>query len=146
CKRPFGSPGSEAGGWHQDMSLLPFDRPSPPQWWIALDDIEPAQGPVEFLTGSHREGLVSPRHLYDNDGSRPAPSDLAAVRPDVFGKYGLSEASYFHAGDATIHNGYVLHCSPPNLTDKVRWSYIVVLIADGTRFAGSPFHPTFDLG
>jgi hypothetical protein len=146
CKQPFGSPGSEAGGWHQDMAILPFDRPSPPQWWIALDEIEPAQGSVQFLTGSHREGLVAVRHIDDYDGSQSSGSNLAAARPDLFEKYEVAAPQHLQPGDATIHHGYVLHRSPPNTTDKVRWTYIVVLIAEGTRYTGTPKHSTFDLG
>jgi hypothetical protein len=146
CKQPVGSAGSEAGGWHQDMSILPFDRPSPPQWWIAMDEIEPAQGSVEFLTGSHREGLVSVRNIEDSDGSQPYDSNLALARPDLFEKYEVAPSQHLQPGDATIHHGYVLHRSPPNTSDKVRWTYIVVLIAEGTRYTGEPKLSTFDLG
>jgi hypothetical protein len=145
CKQPFGSPGSGEGTWHQDMAILPFDRSSPPQWWIALDEIEPAQGPVQFLTGSHREGVVAVRHMDDYDASEVTESNLAVSRPDLFEKYEVSPLQHLHPGDATIHHGCVLHRSPPNTTDKIRWTYIVVLIAEGTRYTGVPPLSAFDL-
>jgi ectoine hydroxylase-related dioxygenase (phytanoyl-CoA dioxygenase family) len=147
CKQRQGSPGNGPTLWHQDMAILPFDRPSPPQWWIALDEIEPAQGSLQFLTGSHREGLVRTRDPYKvYGGESPGDANLAVSRPDLFEKYETSKPNHLHPGDATIHHGYMVHSSGANMTDRVRWTYVVVMIADGTRYTAQPKHPNFDLG
>jgi hypothetical protein len=117
--------------WHQDSVAFPIDR-NALTVWIALDEITPDQGPVQFFSGSHRCGLLG-------RSSPDRRTDLLDEYPEL-GRFALSPPHHMHAGDATVHHGLVVHGATANNTARPRWSYAVAYFPGDARYTGAPNH------
>jgi hypothetical protein len=124
--------------WHQDAAYLqkPVARPgfrmplTSIQFWVALDDVDAANGCMQFVAGRHREGTVA-HHVVsghpDDDGRLLGVDD-----PDELGA-GDAVACGLRAGGATIHTVMTPHYTGPNTTvDRPRRAYIFNLLAAET--------------
>jgi Phytanoyl-CoA dioxygenase (PhyH) len=94
--------------WHQDHMATPAKCTSL-GYWIALDEVTPEMGPMQFRNGSHREGLLTP------------PMEDWALLED----YELSAPLHLQPGDATAHSSLVVHGAGLNESDRPRWGYII---------------------
>lgn len=102
--------------WHQDEAFWELDLEYHAcAVWLALDDVDVANGCMQFLPGSHTGGIVSHRHLYDD------PMVSALVIDDV--DDALSVPVPLRAGGATFHTQTTMHHTGPNLTDRRRRAY-----------------------
>jgi hypothetical protein len=121
-KRPAGS-GLDGGKgrttWHQDHMATPA-RCTSMGWWIALDEVTPEMGSMQFRNGSQREGLLTP------------PMEAW----DLLDEYELSEPLHYMPGDATAHSSLVVHGAGLNQSDRPRWGYII-----NTFPADAPYVP-----
>lgn len=117
--------------WHQDATNFPLDR-NVLTAWVALDEITPEQGPVQFYCGSHRGGLLgnTPYH---------GKFDIVDEYPEL-ARFPVSPAHHLQPGDCTVHHGLTVHGASANCTSRQRWSYLVSYFADGTRYTGAPNH------
>jgi ectoine hydroxylase-related dioxygenase (phytanoyl-CoA dioxygenase family) len=100
--------GKGVTAWHQDHMATPAKCTSL-GYWIALDEITPDMGPMQFRNGSHREGLLT-----------PPMEDW-----DLLQEYELSEPLHLMPGDATAHSSLVVHGAGLNESDRARWGYII---------------------
>jgi hypothetical protein len=127
CKLPDNA--STPTSFHQDATNFPLDR-NVLTFWIALDEVAPNQGPVQFYSGSHRLGLL---------GGIPARErlDLTAEYPDL-ADLPLSPAHHLQPGDCTVHHGLVVHGASANSTARPRWSYLVSYFPADARYTGAP--------
>lgn len=124
CKVGSGSASGKEVPFHQDGPAFHVDRPGVVTIWIALDEIVPEQGTMRFLEGSHREGSLG-------DHRSRLPIDRY---PKLADQYALSSVFGYTAGDATVHDGFTMHASPENETDRSRWGYLCMYIADDVGF------------
>lgn len=131
-KMPAGHASSRPTGFHQDWVNFPFDRTGFLTFWIALDDITAAQGSMRFHNGSHRAGPLGKMGL---DGV-----ELPQYYADIPERYPLSDPIDLAQGDATIHNGMVVHGAPENTTDRPRWTLIIAYHPADTCYTGAPHH------
>ena len=139
-KMPQGHVASEPTGWHQDWVNFPFDRVGFLSFWIALEDMPPERGVMRFLNGSHREGPLGKTGI-------SAEADLLKYYPKLKDRYEISEPFGLKAGDATAHNGMVIHGAPENSTDRPRFAAILSYHPSDTHFTGAPHYIfTPDLG
>jgi ectoine hydroxylase-related dioxygenase (phytanoyl-CoA dioxygenase family) len=105
--------------WHQDEAYwspdLDYDSLS---IWMPLQDATVESGCMQFVPGSHRQGVL-PHHPINNDprvhGLEVDDFDADAVVPCPI-----------PAGGVTIHHCRTLHYAGPNLTDEPRRAYIQV--------------------
>jgi ectoine hydroxylase-related dioxygenase (phytanoyl-CoA dioxygenase family) len=132
-KMPSGHVASGPTGFHQDWVNFPFDRIGFMTIWIALDEIPPERGSMRFLSGSHQAGPLGKMGLISGP-------ELPDYYPDLKERYPLSPPLHLHAGDATAHNGMVVHGAPPNTTDKARWAAILSYHPADTCYTGAPHH------
>ena len=126
-------PGGEAMAWHQDYSYLPLDRPDGLTLWIALDDVDVANGCLYYLPGSHRRGERRAAWGLRDDGDPRAalpPIDVADDEPGV--------PAPTAAGAAIAHDALIWHRSPPNRSARPRRSWALSFVAPETRW--SPRH------
>jgi ectoine hydroxylase-related dioxygenase (phytanoyl-CoA dioxygenase family) len=110
-KLPKDADGDRAKGvtdWHQDHMATPAKCTSL-GFWLALDEITPEMGPMQFRNGSHRAGLLTP------------PME----EWDLLEDYPLSEPLHLMPGDATAHSSLVVHGAGLNESDRPRWGYII---------------------
>jgi ectoine hydroxylase-related dioxygenase (phytanoyl-CoA dioxygenase family) len=111
--------------WHQDNPYLAIDRPGDLTVWVALHDMVPECGTMRFLQGSHGVGAL--------ETSMISGADLERDHPEIWETYTVTAPLHLDAGDATVHNGYTIHCAPANSTDRPRWAYISEYIPGDAR-------------
>jgi hypothetical protein len=133
-----GRHGSSPTEWHQDWPNQSHDRVGGMSFWIALNDIPPERGSLRFLTGSHREGPLG-RSLR---GGR----DLVHQYPQLLDRYTVTDARHFRPGDASVHNGLMVHSAPANQTPTPRWVYAMSCFPADACYTGAAFSNTDGLG
>jgi phytanoyl-CoA hydroxylase len=87
--------------------------------WIALDPVTEANGPVTYMTGSHKLG-----HL-DHKPSGVAGNSMGLAELPDKNLYPHWEG-LLNPGDALIHHCEVIHFSAPNRTDFPRRGLLMV--------------------
>jgi hypothetical protein len=113
---------------HQDFPTLAFDRNGYLGFWIALDEVTPEMGSLQFYTGSHLLGSLG--RWFDG-------RDLLDVHPQVEQTCALAPALHLQPGDATVHHGFMVHGARENTTDRPRWAYVIGYFPGDTRFTGA---------
>jgi hypothetical protein len=111
-------------GYHQDSPHHLCDRRGELMIWIALTEVTPEMGAMRFLTGSHREGCL---------GVEPG-EDLFDHYPRLLELYELSPPLHYQPGDATVHDGCMIHGAPANATTRPRLAYLVAYAPADTRY------------
>lgn len=100
--------------WHQDEIYIPTRDRSLIGAWIAMDDATLENGCLWVIPGSHRTGYLYPQREHDN----PDEWDFA---PE---SHGFDEAAAVPvevaAGSVVFFNGYLLHRSFRNRSDRYR--------------------------
>lgn len=121
----FKEPGGSHSPWHQDQYYWPLATNQSTGMWMPLVDVSLEMGPILYASGSHRDGYLG--HYKISDESQ-----------DVFD--GVVEEKGFatwqqpmKAGDATFHNGWLIHGATANQTETMREAMIVTYYPDGTR-------------
>jgi ectoine hydroxylase-related dioxygenase (phytanoyl-CoA dioxygenase family) len=135
-KMPAGGAASGPTGFHQDWVNFPFDRTGFLTFWFVLDEIAPEQGSMRFYNGSHREGPLGKMGIAP--GSPPV--EVPQYYPSLAAQYPLSEPIHLMPGDATVHNGMVVHGAPENGTDRPRWVFLCAYHPADTCYTGAPHH------
>jgi ectoine hydroxylase-related dioxygenase (phytanoyl-CoA dioxygenase family) len=98
--------------WHQDYPSLPLDRAIGGQLWIAAVEITPDMGPLQYLSGSHREPPLGRGSM--------TPNGMVDVHPWLLEKYSVSPAFHLQPGDCMAHHSLTFHSAQPNTTDRDR--------------------------
>jgi Phytanoyl-CoA dioxygenase (PhyH) len=113
---------------HQDFPTLAFDRNGYLGFWIALDEVTPEMGSLQFYTGSQSLGSL---------GRWFEGRDLLDVYPNIERDFPLAQTNHLQPGDATVHHGFMVHGARENLTDRPRWAYVIGYFPGDTRFTGA---------
>ena len=129
----FKPPGGADMEWHQDFSYLPLDRPGGLTLWIALDDIDPENGCLYYILGSHLLG--ERRASWGLTGEDDPRAKLPPLEVD---RYQTGVAIPARAGCALAHHTYVWHRSPKNRSDRPRRSWALSFVSLEARW--SPRH------
>lgn len=111
-KRPDDGSGRTVFPWHQDCGYVDV-APLPLTVWVALDDVDEANGCVWIQPGSHRDGLLT--HV------RPSADNWHLQVPVE----GDGVPARLKAGEAVAFTGYTLHRSLPNRTDRDRRAFFM---------------------
>jgi ectoine hydroxylase-related dioxygenase (phytanoyl-CoA dioxygenase family) len=127
----------EAGGgrtpWHQDMYYWPLDTDRTITMWMPLVDVPPEVGSMLFASGSQRLGFLGEYEISDE-------SEAAFTKMLEDRKLEVDTHGALAAGDATFHDGWILHAAPPNPTGNLRAVMTVIYYADAT-FVVDPVPP-----
>jgi ectoine hydroxylase-related dioxygenase (phytanoyl-CoA dioxygenase family) len=135
-KMPAGANASGPTGFHQDWVNFPFDRIGFLTFWFALDEIAPDQGAMRFYSGSQHEGPLGKMGIVPGS----PPIEVPEYYPQLAERYPLSDPIHLMPGDATVHNGMVVHGAPENSTDRPRWVFLCAYHPGDTCYTGAPHH------
>lgn len=106
--------------WHQDEAYrdarYDFRELT---FWLPLQDVDESSGCMQFVPGTHLSPVRQHRSPNNDLTSHslescviPSPGEVMSVPLKV--------------GDCSLHDGRVLHGSPPNRSDVSRFAYILV--------------------
>jgi ectoine hydroxylase-related dioxygenase (phytanoyl-CoA dioxygenase family) len=124
--------------WHQDFCAMPVDRRGAIQIWIALCEITPDMGAMEYISRSHRVGPVGcVQYRRDQDPFQIAPELATLPR---------SGQRTFQPGDALCHDSLTMHYAQENTTDRIRWVYTSLRIPGNALYTTARFSRTDGLG
>lgn len=132
-------PTSQAGiqtGIHQDLPNYPIRTEIEAAVWIALTDLPANSGTLRWLDGSHRMGELGIWVLPGKDWLVEHPEDEAK----------LTAPPAMRAGSATIHHGYTLHGTDPNLSGMPRLGLTLAFCSAEATFTGGASRWTDELG
>lgn len=127
----FKGPGGANTPWHQDAYFMPLDTNQILTMWIPLTDITPELAPMDYVTGSHKAGFISPSNG-DDQSMDAFEVDMTSQGYEVFNYKTLS------AGDIVAHSAWTLHSSRSNTADKLREAVVIVFFADGAKIVADP--------
>lgn len=134
-KLPSGSSpghgGDGASDWHQDFAASASDRSGGMVFWMALTDMPPELGTMRFLNGSHRQGVMGHYATYGQ-------GNLLDSYPELLDECTDTGQLTYSAGDVTVHSNMAVHAAGANLTDKPRWTYIVIVNPADACWTGGP--------
>ncbi|HEX7010102.1 MAG TPA: phytanoyl-CoA dioxygenase family protein [Phycisphaeraceae bacterium] len=109
---------------HQDNAYFCQSPPDALTIWLAVDAATQANGPIYYIRGSHKLGMLphKPSGVKGNSMGLDAPFD---DRDPFIGT--------LEAGDALIHHCQTIHYSAPNTTDQPRCGLLMVFRGEHTR-------------
>jgi hypothetical protein len=122
------APGAPEVPPHQDQAFWPpaFDYGSVAAW-LPMHDVDIEMGAMQFLPGSHRDGVLPHRH-YDDPMERlllvDAPLDANAFVPCPLRK-----------GGCTFHDPSTVHRTGVNTTDRPRLAFPLTVQTEPVRRA-----------
>lgn len=119
----FKEPNGGHTPWHQDRYYWPLDTDDTVTMWMPLVDI-PAG--MDFATSSHRHADMRGSRISDD-------SDAYFAQLIESQKIPVSPVGPLRAGDATFHDGWMVHRAPANPGGPMREVMTVIYFADGTR-------------
>ena len=107
--------------WHQDQALWSQWMPESVTCWVALSEVTPENGCLQFVPGSHERGIVP--HVPAED-THPHVPDSEIDEDDI-------EYAVMDPGDAVLFDPLVFHQSGANDTDRRRLSTAAVYTSAG---------------
>ena len=119
----FKEPGGGHTPWHQDRYYWPLDTDHTVTMWMPLVDVEAG---MEFATGSHRNADMRGTRISDDSDAHFTQMLAQTAAP-------ISAVGPLRAGDATFHDGWMVHRAPGNQTGAMREVMTVIFFADGTH-------------
>ena len=120
--------------WHQDLRYWGLeDVNKVVSAWLALGPVSRANGCMQFVRGSHRQGLAEHRDEYaaENILSRGQVAQVSVSEDDMV-------HAELQAGQFSLHHGLLVHSSPANLSDDRRWGLVTNYVAAGNRQVVAP--------
>ena len=126
--KPVGGAKSGGIGWHQDMQYFQG------MWedgdediftaWVAVSDVTLDAGPISFVPGSQRWGLL-------NQGDFGDPDHAPVQVPD--GEKWVEIPTLLSPGAFSLHHGLTFHGSGPNHSNGPRRGFALHLTAGNAR-------------
>jgi hypothetical protein len=118
--------------WHQDCTyfgLRPFDHVTA---WVALSNVTPAAGPLEFAAGSHIRGPLLQR-------SNVVANSVNTAGQMIVEWFDTSATAIapLAPGEFSLHHTCVVHQSGPNASAERRIGLALSFIPTRTRHIGS---------
>ena len=118
-------------GWHQDLHYWRVWEEGSELLtaWIALTDVTERSGPMRFVRGSHRWGLVEGSgnfHGQDHDAQR---AGIAVPAGEAWEEV----PALLSAGGVSFHHHLTLHASGPNRSGTPRRSFAVHMRTERSR-------------
>ncbi|MCY3712669.1 MAG: phytanoyl-CoA dioxygenase family protein [Gemmatimonadetes bacterium] len=129
-KPPVGSVGGVSGnvGWHQDKQYWKYLDGELFTAWVAVSDVTAESGPMRFLRGSHRWGLLDSGDFFGHD-HEAQQKDI----PVPEGESWEEVEAALPPGAVSFHDRHTYHASGPNVSDTPRRSFAFHLRTENVR-------------
>ena len=119
--KPPGGPAETTIGWHQDWASWDTvaSHAAFVTAWVAFDDVDDDNGPMQIIPASHTWGLVPGASNFfgtDRDAQLARLGDGRAVE---------SRSIVMRAGQVSFHHPLTFHGSGPNTSDRMRRSLAI---------------------
>ncbi|MBT3270990.1 phytanoyl-CoA dioxygenase family protein [Candidatus Poribacteria bacterium] len=112
CKMPGDT---KRVAYHQDASYWPLSPSKTVTVWLAIDDVDLANGAMQFVAGSHRDGQIA------FEWSKPEEENVLSQSVHDPEEHGAEEVAIeMTAGQISLHSDLLLHGSEPNASDRRR--------------------------
>lgn len=98
--------------WHQDATYWPVRPTQTVTVWLAIDDVDLANGPMRFLPGSHNLGKIPWKKAQGDVALGQEITDISA--------YQAPFENVLRAGQMSIHASTLVHGSDPNSSKRRR--------------------------
>jgi ectoine hydroxylase-related dioxygenase (phytanoyl-CoA dioxygenase family) len=128
-------------GWHTDQPYWPVRGPMLTMW-IALDEVDPDNGALEFVPGSHAWGAKYRPFKTDQLGAfshyleegNPEYIDMPDFEKDR-DQYDMLHFEHMEPGDALAFDGMMVHSAMGNRTStRRRRGYAIRFAVDGATY------------
>ena len=128
-------------GWHTDQPYWPVKGPMMTMW-IALDEVDPDNGALEFVRGSHAWGAKYRPFRTDQSGAfshyleedSPEYIDMPDFEADR-AKYDIFHFEHMEPGDALAFDGMSVHSAMGNRTStRRRRGYAIRFAVEGATY------------
>ncbi|KAM4621791.1 putative alpha-ketoglutarate-dependent hypophosphite dioxygenase [Polymixia lowei] len=119
--------------WHQDMRYWGIAGGPVLSVWLALDDSLQENGALQVIPGSHCSGMLTHRQAIQ-------PGNMLSVNQEIPEELVETEKTVLCpllAGQMSIHDGFLVHASDPNTSQKRRCGFVI-------RYVPTCAHPTED--
>ena len=114
--------------WHQDASYWPLSKSRVVSAWLAIDDVDPGNGAMQIIPGSHLHPQVPFRE------SAPAEQnvlDQTVADPE---RYGAAPVTLtLAAGEVSLHSDWLLHASEVNHSGRRRCGLAMRYLSSDVR-------------
>ena len=105
---------SKAVYWHQDAQFWPLTPSKVVTAWIAIDDVDEANGAMQLWPGTHRRGVIPFEYVTDEENG---VLNEHVHDPEQFG---APVSVALRAGQLSLHTDMLLHGSLPNRSGRRR--------------------------
>ena len=126
--KPSGGEVSGNVGWHQDKQYWRYLDGELFTAWVAVSDVTGASGPMRFLRGSHRWGLLDSGDFFGHD-HEAQQKDI----PVPAGESWEEVEAVLPPGAVSFHDRHTYHASGPNISDAPRRSFAFHLRTENAR-------------
>lgn len=123
--------------WHQDLLHWGLDPGEVVTAWIAIDDVDVENGCMHVVPGSHESGLMNHVHNTEDDGN--LLMGFQYIPEETFGGPDKLVPLPLRAGQASIHGGFTIHGSMPNLSRRRRCGFTVQLMPVHVKVGDDPY-------
>lgn len=117
--------------WHQDFSYWPLSEPDGVTMWLALDDVDEANGCLSFIPGTHLEGECRPAEFV-RGSEQPQRQHLPPL--DWARRQAEAVSLPVRAGSLVAHHPLVWHMSPGNPSDRQRRAFTSTWVTKNVRW------------
>ncbi|XP_029297470.1 uncharacterized protein LOC115014617 [Cottoperca gobio] len=114
-------PGLPFVAWHQDMRYWGIAGGPVLSVWLALDDSMQENGALQVIPGSHCAGLLPHRQA-------TCPGNMLSVNQEIPKELVQADEAVLCpllAGQMSIHDGFLVHASEPNTSQKRRCGCVI---------------------
>lgn len=116
--------------WHQDSYYWPLKPVESLTVWLAFDDVNPENGAMRVIPGSHRVGRIEHNREPGTDSVLSLIANLGTFKESAAKSVDLA------CGEISLHDDKLLHSSPANPSPRRRAGFTI-------RY--SPSHVVCDL-
>ncbi|MCW5624647.1 MAG: phytanoyl-CoA dioxygenase family protein [Burkholderiales bacterium] len=115
--------------WHQDGEYWPIRPLATCSAWIALDDVDPQNGCMRYIPGSHGAGSIHPHR----EAMREDRALGFELEPTAFDET-RSADDCLEAGQFSLHDVFLIHGSLHNRSDRRRAGFVVRYMPATSRY------------